>query len=408
MEQARRSTLRLRFSSDRTTKRTTTSATTAPQPTYHTHFSTRQKSRGVLRKGRRVRFLSRHARTRDSCSRETCISPVRTEKEREREERALRAGHGEESALLKKRRRARASGKRKRIPVLHFLGNEKETSRAQLWSVGIVLFVLLAGAPSPGQRKCGAETFTRRGAPRSVFRLARRTRGPLVFWARFLVFSRVVVKKDGTPGVQPKNSNVAEKRSECEFAGPVWAQISDDAKHVVRRLAAIDAAQRPTADAALQLHAPPALSSWGEASAPRETSASLFLFFGSSSTRALESLCITPRAPISLRLFFSLQSFGVFRRTQALVFKSARRARSKKPTTFQRAPGPTLHPRATRPAHKTPKAVKPTLSRSLFPSFSRALSLLLSLSLSLEIGRRRTPRTSARAPRRTRRRMPYL
>jgi len=52
-------------------------------------------------------------------------------------------------------------------------------------------------------------------------------------------------------GTQPANSKVENKWTTCSFSESIWQGISEEAKDAVRRLTAIDANERPSAAAAL-------------------------------------------------------------------------------------------------------------------------------------------------------------
>lgn len=52
-------------------------------------------------------------------------------------------------------------------------------------------------------------------------------------------------------GTQPGNSKVESKWTSCSFDDSVWASISADAKDLIRRLTALSSIERPSAAAAL-------------------------------------------------------------------------------------------------------------------------------------------------------------
>jgi serine/threonine protein kinase len=52
-------------------------------------------------------------------------------------------------------------------------------------------------------------------------------------------------------GTQPANSKVENKWTTCSFDEKNWETVSDEAKDVIRRLTAVDANERPSAAAAL-------------------------------------------------------------------------------------------------------------------------------------------------------------
>jgi len=52
-------------------------------------------------------------------------------------------------------------------------------------------------------------------------------------------------------GTQPANSNVENKWTTCSFNDCVWENVSNDAKNVIRRLTAMNSNDRPSAAAAL-------------------------------------------------------------------------------------------------------------------------------------------------------------
>jgi serine/threonine protein kinase len=52
-------------------------------------------------------------------------------------------------------------------------------------------------------------------------------------------------------GTQPANSKVENKWTACSFNESTWQDISEEAKDVIRRLTAVDANERPSAAAAL-------------------------------------------------------------------------------------------------------------------------------------------------------------
>ncbi|KAJ1459989.1 kinase-like domain-containing protein [Pelagophyceae sp. CCMP2097] len=54
-------------------------------------------------------------------------------------------------------------------------------------------------------------------------------------------------------GTQPRNSRAEFKNQTCSFDGAVWRNISDEAKDVVRRMTQVEAKARPTAAEALQM-----------------------------------------------------------------------------------------------------------------------------------------------------------
>jgi len=54
-------------------------------------------------------------------------------------------------------------------------------------------------------------------------------------------------------GTQPANSKVENKWTTCSFNESVWSYVSEEAKDVIHRLTAVDANERPSAAAALQM-----------------------------------------------------------------------------------------------------------------------------------------------------------
>lgn len=52
-------------------------------------------------------------------------------------------------------------------------------------------------------------------------------------------------------GTQPANSKVENKWTTCSFDDSVWMNVSDDAKDLIRRLTAVSSIERPSAAAAL-------------------------------------------------------------------------------------------------------------------------------------------------------------
>jgi len=52
-------------------------------------------------------------------------------------------------------------------------------------------------------------------------------------------------------GTQPANSKVENKWTTCSFNESAWETVSEEAKDLIRRLTAVDANERPSAAAAL-------------------------------------------------------------------------------------------------------------------------------------------------------------